>query len=154
MKKKARKTKSPRREECTYVIEIEDWKLSYSLSLDHHGKMSAGPYWEHTTLEMKGTFVYPETLAKPIQVIIRGDREKTSALERPEEYCYESKAIGGLTVRGKESEFLGSVPFDAIQTLCQILQARKLKYLVLLGQVLYRGGADIFSMRFQEHFSS
>lgn len=154
MKKKAEKTRSPKREERTYVIEIEDWSLSYSFSLDRHNKMSAGPYWEHTSLEMKGTFAHPETLAKPIQVIILGDREKTSALERPEEFRYEPKAVGGLTVRGTESEFLGSVPFDAIQTLCQILQARKLKYLVLSGQVLYRGSADIFSMRFQEHFSS
>jgi hypothetical protein len=154
MKKKTKKTKSPKREECTYVIEIEDWNLSYSFSLDRHGKMSAGPYWEHTSIEMKGTFVHPETLAKPIQVIILGDREKISALERPEEYRYEPKAVGGLTVRGKESEFLGSVPFDAIQTLCQILQVRKLKYLVLSGQVLYRGSTDIFSMHFQEHFSS
>jgi len=154
MKKKATKTKSARREECTYVIEIEDWNLSYSLSLDRHGKMSAGLYWEHTSLEMKGTFVHPETLAKPIQIIILGDREKISALERPGEYHYEPKAVGGLTIRGKESEFLGSVPFDAIQPLCQILQARKLKYLVLSGQVLYRGSSDIFSMSFQEHFSS
>ena len=154
MEKRTKRKKAAKREECTYVIEIEDWNLSYSLSLDRHGKMSAGPYWEHTSLEMKGIFVHPETLAKPIQVIILGDREKISALERPEEYRYEPKAVGGLTVRGTESEFLGSVPFDAIQTLCQILQVRKLKYLVLSGQVLYRGSTDIFSMHFQEHFSS
>jgi hypothetical protein len=154
MKRRTRRKKPVRREECTYVIEIEDWNLSYSLSLDRYGKMSAGPYWEYTSLEMKGTFVHPETLAKPIQVIILGDRDKISALEKPEEYRYEPKAVGGLTVRGTESEFLGSVPFDAIQTLCQILQVRKLKYLVLSGQVLYRGSSDIFSMHFQEYFSS
>ena len=154
MKKKAKKTKSPKREERTYVIEIEDWSLSYSFSLDRHNEMSVGPYWEHASLEMKGTFAHPETLAKPIQVIILGDREKISALEKPEEYRYEPKAVGGLTVRGKASEFLGSVPFDAIQTLCLLLQAKKLKYLILSGQVLHRGSADIFSMHFQEHFSS
>ena len=154
MKKRTKRKKAARREESTYVIEIEDWDLSYSLSLDRHGKISIGPYWEHTSLEMKGRFLHPEALTKPIQVIILGDREKISALEKPEEYRYEPKAVGGLTVRGKASEFLGSVPFDAIQTLCLLLQAKKLKYLVLSGQVLHRGSADIFSMHFQEHFSS
>jgi hypothetical protein len=152
MKRRTKGKKPAKREECTYVIEIDDWSLSYSFSLDRHGKMSAGPYWEHTSLEMKGTFVHPETLSKPIQVIILGDREKISALEMPQEYRYEPKAVGGLTVRGKESEFLGSVPFDAIHSICQLLQARKLKYLVLSGQMLYRGSSDIFSVCFQEHF--
>jgi hypothetical protein len=122
--------------------------------LDRYGQISAGPYWEHTSLKMKGRFLYPEKLAKPIQIIILGDRKKISALEKPEECRYEPKAVGGLTVRGKESEFLGSVPFDAIQTLCLLLQAKKLKYIILSGEVLYRGSADIFSMHFQEHFSS
>jgi hypothetical protein len=154
MKKRTKRKKPARQKECTYVIEIEDWSLSYSLSLDRHGKISIGPYWEHTSLEMKGRFLYPETLAKQVQVIILGDREKISALEKPEDYRYEPKAVGGLTIRGKESEFLGSVPFDAIQVLCLLLQTMKLKYLILSGQVLYRGSADIFSMHFQELFSS
>jgi hypothetical protein len=102
---------------------------------------------------MKGNFIHPDTLAGiQIQITILGDREKVQALEHPDECRYEPKAVGSLKVKGKQSEFLGLVPFNAIQTLCILLQAGKLKYLVISGQELYRGSADIHSMRFQEHF--
>lgn len=156
MKKKAGKKRrvSARKDaSTTYCIEMLNLDLSYSFSLDRHKKISIGPYWEHMSLEMKGNFLHPETLAnRAIQITFSGDREKVQALEHPEEYRYEPKAVGGLMVRGKQSEFLGSVPFDAIETLCLLLQTGKIKYLVLTGQSLYRGDADITSIRFQKHF--
>jgi hypothetical protein len=150
---KKRRVSAKRASSATYCIEMLNWDLSYSFSLDRHRKFSIGPYWEHTSLEMNGNFLYPETLAsRTIQITFLGDREEVQALEHPEECRYEPKAVGGLTVRGKQSEFIGSVPSDALQTFCLLLQAGKIKYLVLSGQSLYRGDADITSIRLQEHF--
>lgn len=156
MKTKTRKRKAPKREECSFVIEIKEWDFSYSISVNRMRDMIEGPYWEHTDLEMKGNIVYPERLAdKEIQVTIMGDRNKTRVMNKPEDYDrLEPKAIGTLTIRGKQSEYLGSVPFDAFQNLCSMISAAKIKYLVLSGQSLYRGSSDIRSISFQEHYGS
>lgn len=154
MQKKTRRKQPAKRESCTYVIEIIDWDFSYMLSVNNNKKFLDGPYWEHTDLEMRGNIVYPEKLVgKEINVTIMADRMKARIMAKPEDYDqFEPKAVGGLTIRGKQSEYLGSVPFDAYQTLCPMLSAGKIKYLVLHGHALYRGDADIRSISFQEHY--
>lgn len=154
MKKHTKKKKSAKREEWTYVIEIKDWDFSYSLAVNRMRDMIEGPYWEHTDLEVKGNIVRPEKLAdREIVATIMADRRETRVLNKPEDYDQvEPKAVGGLTIRGKQSEYLGSVPFDAYQTLCSMISTGKIKYLVLSGQSLYRGDADIRSISFQAHF--
>ena len=154
MKKKTKKRKQSKREACSYVIEIRDWEFSYSFALPWRKNAIEEPYWEFTDIKVKGKLVHPEKFVdREIDVTVMTDRWKTRVLTKPDD-CrqFEPKAVGGLTIRGKESNFLGSVPFDAFQMLCSMMNAGKIKYLVLDGQSLYRGDTDIRSMRFQEHF--
>jgi hypothetical protein len=156
MKKESKRRNSAKREEWIYVIEINYWDFSYMFAVNWLRNTIDGPYWEHTDLEMKGKIVHPEKLVdKEIEVTIMANRREVHILNKPEDYYqFEPKAVGGLTIRGKDSEFLGSVPFDAFHMLCSMIGAGKIKYLVLSGQALYRGSADIRSMDFQEHYGS
>lgn len=155
MKKKTKKAKSLKRESCTYVIEIKDWDFSYMFSVNNNKKVLDGPYWEHADLEMKGKLLHPEKLKdKEIDVTVMATRRDARIMNKPEDYeqC-EPKAIGTLTIRGKYSELLCWVPFDAYQMLCSMLAAEKIKCLILHGEALYRGDAHIRSITFKGHYS-
>ncbi len=139
---------------ATYVIEIIDWNLSYFFRLTGDLKDMPWPFWEHSSLDLKGKFLHPDELInRDIEVTILGDRRYVHILEHPTEPTQEPKAIGGLTVRGKQSEFIGSVPHDALQTLVLLLNAGKIKVIEIAGKALYRGSADIHSIRFEKEYS-
>jgi hypothetical protein len=154
-KRESRKSKRPsKREECIYCIEILDWEMPYSLSVNRNKKIITGPYWEHINLKLTGKLFQPEKLSeRTIQIDILGDRTKETVLEYPEKYEYEPKAVGTLTARGKITEFLGSVPFNVLLTISLLLWAGKIKILVLSGQSLYRGSTDITSIHFQKDYN-
>ncbi|MFH1703557.1 MAG: hypothetical protein ABIB41_09050 [Nitrospirota bacterium] len=158
MRKKSSKKgrRSRYKEEVTYAIEIRDYDFSYSFSVNwlRDRDTIEGPYWEHTDLEIKSKIIYPDRLTdKEIKITIMGNRSETRVLNKPEDYHnFEPKAVGTMTIRGKQSELLCWVPFDAFQMLCSMLNTGKIKYLMLHGQALYRGAADIRSVSFQEHF--
>jgi hypothetical protein len=80
-------------------------------------------------------------------MVILGDREEDLAVEEPGESNQTPNAVGGLAINKSYSEYLGSVPFHAIQLLVALLQAEKTKYIELTGDDLYRGSASIRSMR-------
>ncbi len=137
----------------TYSIEIVDWDVSYSLRLTGDMKDMPWPFWEHTSLDIKGKFLAPkELLSRDIEATLLGSRNIVYVLEHPQEPVQEPKAIGGLTVRGKQSEFIGSLPQDAFQMLCFLLSDGKIKVLELTGKALYRGSADIRSIVFEKEY--
>lgn len=157
MAKKLRKKKTPKWEEgCTYIIEIIDWEIPYSFSLNHRKIFSSGPFREHTSLNLTGRIIQPENLKdRTIPITMIGDRDKVSMVQGDEKYLsFEPKCVGTLTIRGAHSDYLGSLPFDVLPTLCFLLQAGKIKILALTGKVLYRGTADITSVHFEKEFIS
>lgn len=154
MKTKTKKKRTPKREECGYVIEIKESDFSYSFSVNRNKNFIDGPFWEHTDLEVKGKVTHPEKLVdKEIEVTIMGNRKDTKVVTRPEDYYgLEPKAVGIMTIRGTQSELLCWVPFDAFHMICSMFNAGEIKYFVLSGQPLYRGGADINSLHFQKQY--
>lgn len=158
MKRKSSRKKSrkpSRTESCTYAIEILDWELPYSFSVNFNKKMIDGPFWEHLHLTLKGKFVHPEKLANStIESTLIGDRRLVSVVTTPEKYDqYEPISIGKLTVRGEQRESFGSIPFDVLNNINFQLQTGGIRFLVLGGQPLYRGSTDIRSIRFQKDFT-
>ncbi len=57
-----------------------------------------------------------------------------------------------MTVRGKQSESIGSLPHDALQTLALLLGSGKIKVIEITGAALYRGSADIQAIRFEKEY--
>lgn len=62
------------------------------------------------------------------------------------------KRVGRLTLRGKIAEYLGSVPFDALTFISQLLKAGDVRFLILRGERPNRGSAAIRSMTFEKDF--
>jgi len=152
-KKRRRGRKSILDKTCTYCIEILDWELPYSFSVNRNKDFISGPFWEHMNLKLKGKIFQPEKLFdKVIEVNIIGDRRYIPLLQDPESKDYDPKAIGMLTIRGRQSECSSWLPFDVLQIFAFLLKEEKIKFLILSGQHLYRGRADITSIYFEEHY--
>jgi hypothetical protein len=153
-----KKPAKPIREIAFYVIEINDWQHSYSLSLNDNDNLKdlfgSGLYKEHKSLTLSGVFLEPKKIVgKDLQIKLFGSRDMEAVLNKPEDYPRASaKAVGSLTVRGKTREYYGSLPMDIYILIANMFAAGKIKYLTMLGDVLYRGKADIRSVDFEEDY--
>ena len=152
MKRKKRKGRQ-RKIEVTYWIEILEHTFSYFFSLALNDKFFPGPYWEHASLNIKGRLLQPlPFINREIELTILGSRDLIPALESPETCRHEPKAVGGLTIRGKVSDYTGSVPFDALVALVRLMDSGSVRFLDFTGEPLYRGHARIRSMSFEKEY--
>jgi hypothetical protein len=153
--KKKRKVgrKSIQEKSWTYCMEILDWKMPYFFGLLPKRDIVSGPFWEGTSLKIKGRLFQPEKYADRIIAIdIEGERQLVPVMFPPENHDYEPKPVGGLRIREQQSEFFGWVPFDILQSLILLLHAGKINFLVLHGLPLYRGIAEITSIYFEKDY--
>lgn len=148
--------KQTKDELCTYCVEVINWEMPYSFSVNFNKKLIEGPFWEHINLKIEGKLVYPEKFTdKNIQILILGDRRLSQVVQKPKDYHrYEPNSVGMLTLRGENREFLGSIPFDVLNGISIQLQSGKIKYLILNGSRLYQGKTEIRHMRFSKDFGS
>lgn len=141
--------------EITYFIEVIEWELPYSYSVNRH-KVVEGPIWEHVSLTIKGKFLKPVKLAeKTIDFNLIGDRRLAEALRDIEKFNpqWEPSFVGTLNVRGAYREYIGSLPFDILPQLAFLLHAGGIKYVTLSGTQLHYGSAEISSIRFDKELS-
>ena len=156
MKKKLRKRSGrPPMEEITYGIEIIDWELDYSFSVDKDQRVTGGPYWEHKSFKINGKLIHPDKLSgENIEVTILGDRSLIPLVQEPEKYHQVApKSVGSLRIRGKQRDFLGWIPFDVFNNIIFLLQTDNIKFIILNGPPLYRGSSGIRSLRFSNDFT-
>jgi hypothetical protein len=128
----------------SYPVRILDWKVDYSLRLDKKHRFSEGPYWEHHCLELKGELLAPDRIkGREIKVTLLADRELDQAIAQSDSIKREPKALGGLTSRGKNSDFIGSLSFQIFGQILTMLQCDKTKYIIFGGEAMFRGEASI-----------
>jgi len=154
-----KKQTKPVREIAFYVIEITNWKYSYSLSLNDKENLKdifgPGIYREHCSLDLSGVFLEPKKVSeKDLKISIFASRDMSEVLRKPEDFPHASaKGVGGLTVRGKTREYYGSIPQDIFTVTANMFAAGKTRYLTMLGEALYRGKALIHSIDFEEDYN-
>lgn len=152
-KKRRRRTRKAE-ENCSYIIEITDWELSYSFSLNWNERMSDGPYWESLHLETKGIIRMPEKYApKEIRAVFIGDRRIPPDPRDPELGNWKPRCVGAITLRGEQREFIGSLPFDSLSLLSSLHEAGKIKFIDLYGKAPSYGSADIRSIHFLQKYN-
>jgi hypothetical protein len=128
----------------SYPVRIFDWKFDYSLRLDSDRKFTEGPYWEHWSLELKGELLGPDRIkGREVTITFLADRELDQAIAQPNSIKWEPTALGGLTSRGKNSNFIGSLPFQVCGQILTMLQCGKTKYVVFGGEAIRHGHASI-----------
>jgi hypothetical protein len=134
---------------CSYLVKILDWTPSYSLHLKTNKVISEGPYWDHCSLDIQGEFMAPKkVVGGQVKVCFLASREMDEALSNPDDYKAKPKSLGGLSSRGENSDYLGSLPYSAFGHTLNMLQAGKYKYVAFHGKVLRYGKADIKSIYF------
>jgi hypothetical protein len=126
-----KKPQKPVREIAFYVIEVNDWQHSYSLSLNDNDSLKdlfgPGLFREHKSFALSGVFLEPKKITgKDLKIKLFGSRDMAEILNKPEDYPRASaKAVGGLTVRGKTREYYGSLPMGHLYSDCQHAGCRK-----------------------------
>ena len=140
-------------EEVTYCAQILWYHVSYSFALPPTKDIVAGPYWEHTDMTVRGKLIHPEKFRdRELDMSFLGDRSIVDMMLNPMKYRGEPIAVGQLIIWGDESRFLGSIPFDAVQFLCSLMESGRIKYVMLNGPQLYRGRSAIRSLYFEQEF--
>jgi hypothetical protein len=128
----------------SYPVRILDWKVDYSLHLDPEGRFSAGPYWEHHSLELKGEFLGPDRVkGREVTITFLADRDLDRAMTEPSSFTGEPKAVGGLTSRGEKSDFIGSLPLQVVGHILTTLQAGKTRYVIFSAETMRYGRASV-----------
>jgi hypothetical protein len=153
MKKKNRSKHKKIRGEITFCISVMDYEIDYMFALPVRDDFVPGPYWEHSRMKLVGTIIDPENFrGRELVVDLLGSRSSVQALERPHESRLEPICVGTLKLRGRESSFLGSIPFDAFHLLYQLMKDKKIEYVMLAGPELYRGTSEIRSIYFEKDY--
>ena len=68
----------------SHAVQIIDWKVDYSLSLDKDSRIAEGPYWEHCSLDLKGEFLGPKKIkGREVSIGFLGDRGLDQAMAKP-----------------------------------------------------------------------
>lgn len=148
-----RKSRKKRKVEITYAINIAISEVSYSFAVSPENYFVPGPYWEHLSLKLSGTIVDPETFnGRALSINILGSRTEEQAFEKASESRVEPICVGTLTLRGQQSEFLGSVPFSVLPLLYTLIKDGETRFLILGGPPLFRGTSEIRTMHFENNY--
>lgn len=133
---------------CTFIVEVINWELPYSFSINYDSKHFPSPYSEHLHLHVLGVLREPKKHGgKEIDLIFIGDRSikpeinNTSSLNKP-------ARVGTITMRGENRGFIGSLSFDSLQVIAPMLESKRLRFLELHGLSPFRGEAATRSIRF------
>jgi len=147
MTKKARsgsRRKSHRRavkEYCSYIVEIQDWELTYSLGLNPNPKLLSGQYTEALHLSLKGILRQPEKYSsKEITSTFIGDRE---IFPTKNDSDFTPRCVGAITLRGEQRDFIGALPFDSLPIISSPMQSNQVQFVDFYGQTHKYGHADI-----------
>ena len=153
----ATKKRSPRRRTRveaweSFLFEIE--KVHSHYSFGDGSRLDRTAFSEHFQPQLDATCIAPEKYKGRItSFTLIGDRPnerdlwlQTYALDKHE------TGVGTLTFRGERSDYLGSVPFDALWNVVATTLAGGFRFIYLHGAAMRNGSARIKSISFYEDF--
>lgn len=149
---RGRRSKSSLPEFQSYLLEIEGLEVDYSLSADTDSRISHNGLVEHQHFTIRSRLLSPKRFAgREVTVTLIGDRERDLLLSGPEVDA-RFEAVGGLTLRGTRSTYLGTVPSTALWGIVPALSSGIVRYITLFGSPLYRGAARIRTFSIQSTY--
>lgn len=150
--RKTRRKRRPVEEWESFLFEIE--KVHSHYSFGDGWPLDRTAYSEHLHPEVDATCLAPEKYkGRQTRFTLIGDRSnerdlwaQTYALEK------HHAGVGTLTFRGGRSEYLGSVPFDALWNVITTALAGGFRFIYLHGAGMKNGSARMKSIGFYEEF--
>lgn len=117
----------------SFLFKIESISPDYSFGLGNP-RFDRGAYSEHAHTEIVATCLAPKRFAgRTTAFTLLGSRDIAEELRQPDKAFQQPRGVGTLTVRGNRSEYLGSLPLDALLNLTQPIIAGGLEYISLAG---------------------
>jgi hypothetical protein len=137
----------------TYPVHIRNWNVHYSIRLEGDSRFGERPYWEHYCLELRGELLGPEKVkGREIRITFLAERTIDQEIVNPDSPAFKPKASGRLSSRGKRSDFIGSLPMDALSSVLSLLQFGNINYVVFQGKALRYGSASIERVSFSKEY--
>lgn len=141
-KKRGRK---PREQFVDYIVAIEGWDWSYSLSLNID-RRAVDPYHEFRHLQIRGRLLHPtglktdqfELTALPSYELDPGVRKQSTPL-----------CVGSLDAYGERLTGLISIPADALPPILHMMIGERFKFIAIRGDRLKRRRALFRSFRLE-----
>lgn len=142
-----RRPKKP--QSTSYVISIERWEWNYSFGInDWEPHLHAGYYADYRHLQVHGALVRPSEVS---DVAVQLNFLTTEISSERSPYRKDPTDIGPMWKRrGAGIEAYLLMPTDILPTLLPMLVAEKLRYVVLHGAPMFRGGTQIQRFQFAE----
>jgi hypothetical protein len=141
-------TRKPKEEYTTFVVEVVDWELPYSFSINHDSKHYPSPYSEHLHLQVKGILREPKKHGgKEIELTFIGERDIIPEINN-QSSANKPNRVGTIILRGENRHFIGSLPFDSLQVIAPMMESKRLRYVQLHGLSPYRCHAATRSINF------
>lgn len=137
--------RKPREEFIDYIIAIEGWDWSYSLSLNTD-RRAVDPYHEFRHLQIRGRLLHPtglktdqfELTLLPSYDLDPEVRKQSSPL-----------GVGSLDAYGDRITGLMSIPVDALSPILQMMIGERFKFIAMRGDRLKRRRALFRSFRLE-----
>ena len=148
--KKTRRKRRPVEEWGSFLFAIE--KVHSHYSFGDGWRLDRTAFSEHFHPEVDATCLAPEKFkGRTTRFTLIGDRPNERDLWLQTYALDKHKAgVGTLTFRGDRSEYLGSVPFDALWNVVATMLTGGLKFIHLHGAAMKSGSARIKSIGFYE----
>ncbi|MGA2261232.1 MAG: hypothetical protein ABSH28_07345 [Acidobacteriota bacterium] len=132
----------------TFIVEVMDWELSYSIRLDE-GKYGSAWFSDSLHLEIKGVIRLPDKYAeKEIDACFVGSRDMLPDKNRKSYRISNPICVGELRLQGEKRQFLGGIPIESLPTIASMLETKRIKYFDLHGLSPRWGHAKIKSVGF------
>jgi hypothetical protein len=135
----------------SYLFRIETLQSHYSFGSGAGLQRTA--HREHLHPEIEAVCLAPSKLAgRETRFTIIGDRQMEQDLWMQEPASNSESGIGTLTMRGSQSTYLGSLPYDAAWGIQPLIFNGDLRFIYLHGAAMSRGTARISWMAFYTEF--
>jgi hypothetical protein len=121
--------RKPREEFVDYIMTIEGWDWSYSLSLNQE-RHPIDPYHEFRHLQIRGRLLHPTGL--------KTDRAEVTLLpsfdlDQEARKQFKPLCVGSLEANGQRIAGLISIPMDALPPILQMLIGARFKFIAMGG---------------------
>jgi hypothetical protein len=149
--KRTKRLRAPSRDEYVrYIIAIENWDWSYSLSLDDR-KDSLDPYREYRHLRIGGKLLHPKL---PSVETVEVHLMPRADLDQDRRKDDQPSAVGSLRVDGGQLIVLQPIPKDSLTPILQVLIADRFRFVDLGGARLRHRQALVSSFSLETHIDA
>jgi hypothetical protein len=145
-----RKTRRQTPNYQSFYVQVDNCEPSYSFSLND-SRHFEGPYSEYLDITFNGAILAPRRVkGRRVSLVFLGRRDEQRMATDPTNSAWvdwRALCVGTLTIRGERTNFLGSLPYDAVWALSRERSSGAFRIIHLYGSV-ERGRVAVRSIHF------